>query len=95
MPKPTERLVKVQWIDSHTYVGWRDREFLIKEAQQEELLCESIGYLLYEGEDHIVLAPNLSYENDGKWGSASNVFLIPNVSIKKMEDLKIAKTKSA
>jgi len=56
--KPTEYdIVEVVWIDAeeHGDVGWNDLKEQLSHAKKPCPTMTSIGYLVYEGKDHISL----------------------------------------
>jgi len=55
------RLVKIEWVDSYGVTG----EWLpTANAKDIKHVCISVGFIVVDGEHSIVLAPNLSPQND-------------------------------
>lgn len=51
------RLVLLEWEDSHHSAGWQP----IEGIRDEVLVCQSVGWLIYDGERSKVVAPHLSH----------------------------------
>ena len=64
------KIVEVVWLDSQGREGWTDK----KEMQEwnEDLLCKSVGYLLREENDRIILV------------SLADGLIIPNAVARQM-----------
>ena len=78
-------LIKVEWIDSNTYHGWHSVADALGWAENGILDCESIGHLVYEDSDRIVLAMNLYFGEDNVpeiVTSFGEVMIIPKTAIK-------------
>lgn len=81
MPTPAEifdaakrRAVFVRWIDSCGSGGWRAVEPMY---QMHASTVDSVGYVLREDEEEIVIAQSLDPDND----SVDNCLTIPRVGI--------------
>ena len=74
--KPTPAIVLVRWLDSSSQHGWLSED----EISKEPVLCETLGFLVKESADHIVVALNRGLsENIQPWGE---VISIPMVAVK-------------
>lgn len=64
MTKKTKRkLLLIEWVDSHSCGnGWQKLETV--ESNQEVLHCRSVGWLLVETDDIVVLVPHISGERN-------------------------------
>lgn len=82
MTTKKNKLVEVEWIDSCSYHRWTDPDHLGEIAVPSD--CRSIGYLLVNDKDRIVVVQSL--DDDG--GSASEAMAIPKVCVKKIRTLK-------
>jgi hypothetical protein len=49
-------IVHVAWLDSHVYGGWHTTEEWQTMITAGRLRCESVGWLLIDHEDYLVLA---------------------------------------
>ena len=82
-----KRLVYVEWIDSSELYGWTSPTRML----DENLMCFSVGWLVEESDDRIVLGSSISYvaapdiKTTGTLG-------IPKVCVVKMHTLKIPAT---
>jgi hypothetical protein len=54
-PKPGDR-VEVRWLDAYSYSGWTDREEAIARASKESFEVVSLGFLLEETDDWVLVA---------------------------------------
>ena len=64
MPQKNEKLVLIEWVDSHSGRGCQSFEDLKRSA--EPLYCRSVGWMVLENDKCKVIAPHLSGEKNGK-----------------------------
>jgi len=64
----------VEWVDSSSDDGWEDKH-KVEEEFEESLTCYSVGFLVYESDDRIVL---LSHDGSKQW---STRITIPKVCV--------------
>lgn len=78
------RLVKVEWIDAHGggRYGWRPLEGMTERPAP----CRSVGYLLRETGEEIVVVPHLQDTDMG-----DGEIIIPGRWVKRIVDLKEAR----
>lgn len=83
------KMVKVTWVDScHMACSWTPLEDVNKTP--EPVICYSVGYVAYEDDNSITIAPHLCTQNGGfedKDVDVSGVMLIPRCSVTSIEDL--------
>lgn len=79
----TPKMVLVDWVDSTSFNAqrWRDRE---ESKQLTPAKIQSVGFVLAESKEHIVLTGSL----DGEEGHASGCHTIPRGCITRMRRLK-------
>ncbi|MGI9501859.1 MAG: hypothetical protein ACR2RE_02220 [Geminicoccaceae bacterium] len=79
------KLVYIEWIDSFgCSTTWTE----IKEIAPELLVCVSVGFLAYDGEDCKVIVPHISQENHRhSEQQGCGDMCIPTVAVKKMIEL--------
>jgi hypothetical protein len=53
------KLVLIEWYDSHYISGWH-REV----PNTEPLLCRSVGWIVYDGEEAVTIAAHITEEDD-------------------------------
>lgn len=83
----TERCVRILWTDSCSIdYGWCDAYDL----DTKECFIWSVGYVIKDCEDVVVLATSYSEDNPEK---INNPFLIPKCSIKRIDEITIKSTK--
>jgi hypothetical protein len=71
----------VKWHDSYGVgAGWED----ISDFQPNELLIESIGFVLYEDEKIISLTGNYADETDRTAQQANGIITIPKCCVKEI-----------
>jgi hypothetical protein len=82
-------LVLIEWVDSGQPIpGW---QWLSEMNPRHAHKCISVGFLVQDDEQTIVLAPNLgSSSGDDDWDQASGLITIPAVAITKLEKLTFA-----
>ena len=76
------KLALVEWNDSSVLHGWEARDWF----DGEVLKCQSVGFLLKETSDSVVLL--LSRSSGDKWAEG---ITIPKCSIKRMRQLQVVK----
>jgi len=74
------KMIYIEWVDSATHYGWRDRD-----EKYLPLTITSIGFVLSETEDNIVISTSL----DGVNEMAIGPMVIPKCSIKKRKFFKV------
>ena len=71
------KVVYIEWLDSYGISGWHDYDCLDVPA------CKSIGYLLEENKDKVVICQSYS-----EAGQKYSILAIPKCSIKKRKTIK-------
>ena len=56
------KLVMVDWIDTTTHGGWRDREEFVKEAKA--MMCRTVGFQVGDDGECLKMAATLSSTDD-------------------------------
>ena len=79
------RLVYVEWVDSSELYGWTKPANMLDES----LMCYSVGWLMEESHDRIVLCSSISLVVDKDDPRGSGTIGIPKVAIKKMRTVKL------
>lgn len=86
------RLVKVTWLDAQTLGEW----VKVADLKDENVLCESAGWLVKESETHYFIAGTLSLEpGDDGVPHVNNVMQIARGMVEKIEDLSVKRGKRA
>ena len=57
------KIEKVGWLDTHAEPNWADRAELLDDIKTLNLLCHTVGYVLAETGDRLILAATWS-DND-------------------------------
>lgn len=80
------RPVKVVWIDSKAWPEWENAEVAVETAQKNPLTCVTVGVLVSDEEDRIILAQSFSYNGPDVYNMAG-VLAIPKGVIQSMYEL--------
>jgi len=75
------RLVFIEWEDAHAWHGWNEVEDLDDEASR----CQSVGWLVYDGDNVKVVAPHLSKATKPPQGNG--IMTIPSRAVITLVDL--------
>jgi hypothetical protein len=79
-------LVMVYWVDSHSASGWQSLDKL--ETMTRPLHCRSVGYLLSEKGETVVIGPHINGdEGIEEINQVCGDLAIPKCSIKKITRL--------
>jgi hypothetical protein len=79
------REVRITWTDSMTVSeGWASIEDYV--TSSSSVSCVSLGFLINEDDEKLVLAMNYDPDND----HVNQTIVIPRVSVEKIEDLEAA-----
>jgi hypothetical protein len=79
--------VYVKWVDSYgVSSGWED----ISDYKADILKIESVGFVIYEDEDVIALAPNYGEETEHTPKQANGIMVIPKACVIKITFLSSA-----
>lgn len=81
-------IVRVEWLDSNTAAGWHSLDSALDWAQNGIINCVSIGYLVYEDAERIVLAMHLFLGKDNDPLLVANIgdlTVIPRATITKIK----------
>ena len=58
MTRTQQKLVLIEWVDSHSGNGWRPLDELADAARP--VMCRSVGWLVAEQNGTVVLVPHIS-----------------------------------
>jgi hypothetical protein len=76
-----EKLELIEWVDSYSfYEQW---DFIKEIAEPEIIKCKSVGFIIKETNDSIMILPHISGENEAGRGG----ICIPKISIVKRTQL--------
>ena len=76
--------VEVEWLDSICEGSWHRRDDVIREATREAMLHRSIGYLVHENDEMVLLAGSR-----GESGvMVSDTMQIPRVAVLTVRELR-------
>lgn len=81
------KLVLIEWVDSHGPLdGWKQIE---EDDKPESLICESVGWLLYDGKDCKKIVPHRAgHRNQNIILQGRGDMTIPTRAILKITNLK-------
>lgn len=80
--RPTPTIVYVLWADSSGYEGWQS----VEDVRLEEVLCESVGFLV--GETNEVLALALSHCKGHDHRELGSAIVIPKRAVLQRKELR-------
>lgn len=86
----SEPMVWIRWIDSTHTSGWKPR-YDAPAATLEDMLCESVGFLIHDTEHSIGIIQSKTGLDDHDEIDA--IMEIPKVAIQKMKYLKFARVR--
>jgi hypothetical protein len=78
-------IVRVVWADSHAYGGWKIVEEWAAHITPARMVCESVGWLLIDGRDYLVLAQSRGNRvGEATW---ADMVQIPRVAVRTVTPL--------
>lgn len=82
------RRVEVDWIDSTSHDGWDDEHKVLAESEQDDYMtCCTIGYLIKETDELVMLAGSLSTSGP-RSRNVGHVMSIPKSAIVARRELR-------
>ena len=78
------RIVEVEWLDAMSEGRWMDTETAISRATREVMLHRSVGYLIHETDDLILLAGSRGETSE----NVADTMQIPRVAVLAVRDLR-------
>lgn len=85
-------LIEVRWLDATSashHTSWGDFDDFCNVDSRQTQDCHSVGYLIREDDDRLVVAAHLALVKTGDTvGQVSGTFLIPKCCIVSRRDLK-------
>lgn len=71
------KIIEIDWVDSHTFIGWTDDEDARK-VRTAPIQVNSVGYLLFATQDRVAIIQSVSpYQKD-------NILVIPRQAVLKI-----------
>lgn len=84
------KMVLVDWVDSHSDGGWKPLSEIKKDALlKDRLNCQSVGYLILETKDFVLLAMSLTIPMPKEEQNFTETMQIPKCSIGSIKELSI------
>ena len=82
------KLVRIDWIDSHAGNEWKSLDEARREAEKDSaLLVRSVGYVVADELDYILLAATWSPGEKSDEDMVNNLMQIPRVAVKDLQPL--------
>lgn len=78
------RRVEIEWLDSISEGRWNDREQIERQANRANMLHRSVGYLLMDNDDFVLLAGSRGETNE----NYADTMQIPKVAVLAIHDLR-------
>jgi hypothetical protein len=82
MITPPYKLVIIHWLDAHSIDAWEQLE-----GEKKNVECISVGWLVNEGKDNIVIVPHIADKSDSKFDGCGKM-IIPRTAIIKIKKIK-------
>lgn len=85
------KLVEVVWEDAHSGTSaqtWADYNEETQAVLHNAILCNSVGYVLHDTKDRLVIASSINHDDDGEVNQVSGTMSIPRGMIRKVRVLK-------
>lgn len=79
-PIVPHELIQIYWIDAKSYTEWRSHSDL---EENDVSLCSSTGYVIKETVETILIASDISFDENGTLDSVGNSITIPKSLIVK------------
>jgi len=79
-PTIPHELIQIYWIDAKSYTEWRSHSDL---EEDDVSLCSSTGYVIKETVETILIASDISFDENGTLDSVGNSITIPKSLIVK------------
>lgn len=79
-PIVPHELIQIYWIDAKSYTEWRSHSDL---EEDDVSLCSSTGYVIKETVETILIASDISFDENGTLDSVGNSITIPKSLIVK------------
>lgn len=81
----TPKLVLVVWVDScGAESGWEDIDNF---SHAQIMKCKSVGWLVHEDSERLVLVPHVALKDDGEFLQGCGDMVIPKMAVVGVEDL--------
>lgn len=81
-PRPMA-IVEVFWVDSYSRSGWEDADEMLKNLDDKDIGCLTVGYLLRETDDRVTII-----QSQAGVGNIGDAMTIPKRAILEMSTLK-------
>lgn len=80
--------VEIEWADSTSDHGWDDEDAVLQSHERSDhMLCCSVGYVIKDADDHIIIAQSFSATGPRSRG-VGNVLTIPKSQIRDIKTLR-------
>lgn len=78
------KLVYMEWVDSY---GCSSDWISLEDCKPKELVCKSVGWLLFDGPECKVIVPHIAEESPNTIAQGCGDMTIPTSAIRKIVDL--------
>lgn len=85
LKKPLYKTVEVTWLDSEQNASWEKLSDVLED--QGTLDCKSVGYLIADKEDRIILASSMSSDEEYE-EHISHYITIPRAAVVSIKELR-------
>lgn len=85
------KLVHVSWVDSGCEQGWQLAKDALRLADENPLLCETVGWVLADNERYLLLVPNRTPGRGEASDMVCDAMQIPVEAIREVRTLSIGR----
>jgi hypothetical protein len=87
-------IARVEWVDAASHeVGWRGYEEVLEDS--DPVVCTSVGFIVLDREDVVVLALSCSPDSDGRVYKVGEVLQIPRECVRDVRPLEERRAKKS
>jgi len=81
----------VEWLDSGRVDGWEDAQDAVRSALDDPLVCHSVGWLMHEDEQRIIVVPTRKFPFRPGTGELLSKLVIPSCAVLSMRALTVGR----
>ena len=82
------KIIWVRWADSISSQSWKSISGIVPKEELEQVYCESIGWLVYEDKNILILVSSVHLLNLSNDPSGANRITIPKPCVVKRKNIK-------
>lgn len=82
------KIVEVVWLDSEHHADWEGLSKVLEEQESVSLGCRSVGYLIADKEDRVILSTSYTSE-ESEEAQVSYYITIPKIAVLDIKELRV------